>query len=128
MSGYYYLASPYTKYPAGPEQAFVDICKIAAKLMDADVQIFCPIAHTHPIAQFTTHDPLDSEFWLGTDHELMKAAKTGLIVVQMESWEHSSGVLAEIKFFSEIGRPIWYLFPSDSGIEQFLDWHKGRNL
>lgn len=126
MSGYYYLATPYTKYPEGTGQAFIDACKIAAKLMDLEIPIFCPIAHTHPIASFTHHDPLDSTFWQKIDHDLMLAAK-GLIVVQMESWEISSGVLNEIRYFEKAEKPIYYLFPSDFGIEKFLEWLKEQD-
>jgi Domain of unknown function (DUF1937) len=127
MNRYFYLSSPYTKYPFGPGQAFIDVCKIAAKLMDLGIPIFCPIAHTHPISSFTRHDPLDSEFWQTTNQTLMAGARAGLIVVQMEGWENSSGVAAEIEYFSKIGRPIFYLFPSDFAIEHFMNWLKTRS-
>ena len=124
MTGYFYLSSPYSKYSLGPGQAFIDVCKIAAKLMDLGVPIFCPIAHTHPISSFTRHDPLDSAFWQETDHELMVAAR-GLIVVQLKDWNLSVGVVAEIEYFTKAKKPIYYLFPSDFGVKDLMQWMEG---
>lgn len=118
MSGYFYLATPYTKYPLGPGQAFIDACKLTAKLVDFGIPIFSPIAHCHPVASFTRHDPLDSTFWTNLQRPMMEGAKRGLIVAKMDGWEESSGVKYEIEWFSKTGRPILYLNPND--VEGFV--------
>ncbi len=52
---YWYLATPYSKYPGGPEPACHEACKAAAWLIRHDVRCYCPIAHTHPIAGLPEH-------------------------------------------------------------------------
>lgn len=101
-----YLASPYTKYPAGVDQAFVDVSRIAARLMLGGINIYSPIAHCHPIAIHGNIDPLNQAFWLANQTRMMDLA-TVLIVAQMEGWEKSFGVAHEIEFFEKRGRAIY---------------------
>lgn len=54
---YWYLASPYSKYPAGIEAAFQDICKQTALLIRHKIPVYSPIAHTHPVAIHGEIDP-----------------------------------------------------------------------
>ena len=61
---YYYLATPYSKYPGGPEAAFQMACRQAAILIKAKIPVYCPIAHTHPIAVQNDMDPFDHGIWL----------------------------------------------------------------
>jgi hypothetical protein len=121
--GYYYLATPYTKFLGGQEAAFKEACRIAAKLMDAGLSIYSPIAHTHPIAQFTKSDPLDSAFWIKADGPLMEGA-AGLIVAMMAGWEDSYGIGVEIDAFDKARKKILYLNPED--VEDLLYIHFGQ--
>lgn len=107
---YWYLATPYTKYPAGTEAAFVLACEQTALLILAGVPVFSPIAHTHPVA---VHGklPLDHSFdWLAVDRPMMEAAK-GCVVLRAEGWQDSIGVLHEIRFFRSQGKPVYYMDP-----------------
>lgn len=108
--GFWYLGSPYSLYPGGPEQAFRDACLEAAVLIKAGIPVFSPIAHTHPIAVNGLMDLLDLSIWLPTDKPMMDAAK-GIIVCKMEWWEKSKGVAHEIEVFSRVGKPIIYMTP-----------------
>ena len=38
--GFWYLGSPYSKYKAGLEAAFIDVSKIAARLIDTGVPVY----------------------------------------------------------------------------------------
>lgn len=105
-----YVGTPYTKYPDGIEQAFIDACKITAKLMLADVKVYSPIAHTHPIAIYGGIDPLNHGIWLPFDRSMMDAADA-MIVAMMESWDNSYGVKHEINVFTRAGKPVYYLDP-----------------
>lgn len=107
MDGYLYVATPYTKYPGGIEEAFREACRVTAVLMRQGAKVFSPIAHTHPIATYGGIDPKDWEFWMAADAPLMEAA-SGLIVVMMPGWEESAGVAAEIEAFKAAGKPIYY--------------------
>jgi hypothetical protein len=108
IKGFWYLGSPYSKYPQGPEAAFVDVSKIAAELLRCGVAIFAPIAHSHPIAEHGGIDPLSHEIWLPADRPMMDAA-AGLIVAKMESWRESYGLTHEIEVFTKAGKPVIYL-------------------
>lgn len=103
-----YLATPYSKYYAGIENAFRDASALAARLLKLGVNVYSPIAHTHPLAIYGDIDPLDHGIWLPFDQAMMTAAH-GLVVAQMRGWRESKGVLHEIKFFAEAQKPVFYL-------------------
>lgn len=56
---FYYLATPYSRYAAGIEAAFQAASEQAAILVRHGIPVFCPIAHTHPIAIHGDIDPFD---------------------------------------------------------------------
>src|SRR3990167_7939164 len=93
--GYFYLATPYSKYPAGLEMAFAEACRASGYLIGQGVRVFSPIAHTHPVARFANIDPLDHTIWLPADKPMMDGS-VGMIVCKMESWEISYGIGEEI--------------------------------
>ena len=108
--GYWYLASPYSKYPFGLEAAFIDISRYAGDLIRNDVIVYSPIAHTHPVAMNSGLDPLDHTIWLPLDEPIMRKA-CGLIICMMDTWQESYGISEEIKMFKNLGRPIVYYNP-----------------
>jgi hypothetical protein len=107
MSGFYYLASPYSKYPGGPDRACADVCLLAARMFMAGVSVFSPIAHTHAIA---VAGDLAGHFeqWAAFD-EAMIAASEGVIVAMMQGWRESSGIAAEIEIAQRLGKPVRYM-------------------
>lgn len=107
---YWYLATPYSKYPGGLWAAFDTACYQAGILVKAGVPVFSPIAHTHPIARASGMDPLDHSIWLPCDRPLMDAA-CGIIVCKMHTWEKSYGIAEEIKVFEAAGKPVIYMEP-----------------
>lgn len=109
-SGFWYVATPYSKYPTGIEAAFVDACRFMADLVRHGIPAYSPIAHTHPIAIHGGLDPLDHSMWLPADEPMMRVAH-GLIVCTMASWEASYGVSVEINTFKEAGKPIHFISP-----------------
>lgn len=107
-----YLATPYSKWSAGLEDAFIEASKLAALLLRAGVKVYSPIAHTHPLAIHGNLDPLDHNIWLPFDEAMMTAAQV-LIVAHMEGWQESKGIAHEIKFFEAAKKPIWDLNPAN---------------
>ena len=105
-----YLATPYSKYPQGRQLAFRHASALAARLLEAGVKVYSPIAHTHPLAEYSGLDPLDHEIWLPFDEAMMSAADA-LCVAHMEGWSESFGVQHEIKVFAEAKKPIFDLDP-----------------
>jgi len=109
---YWYLATPYSKYPGGLDAAFVLAAKGAAACVRAGVPVFSPITHTHPVAIHGGIDPYDHAIWLPADAPLMRQAR-GLIVLTAEGWRESYGIGVEIAEFERLVRPIHYMAPFD---------------
>jgi hypothetical protein len=107
---FWYLATPYSKYPDGIEAAFRAACEQSALLVKAGIPIFCPIAHTHPVAIQGGIDPFDHEIWLPADEPFMHLA-CGLIFCKLPSWEISYGMNEERKVFTAAGKPILDMEP-----------------
>ncbi len=103
-----YLASPYSKYPAGIEAAFRDVAALAGKLLVAGLKVYSPIAHTHPIAIYGHLDAYDHTIWMPFDQAIMNVCDA-MIVATMETWDKSYGIGEEIKVFSAAGKPIYRL-------------------
>lgn len=101
-----YLASPYSKYPAGREAAFKEACVEAARVMQSGYAVFCPIAHSHSIElEGMDGNVMDGDWWLKQDFEVLKRCDE-LWVYQMPGWENSYGVTREIQFALNNNIPI----------------------
>ena len=96
MQALHYLASPYSKYGQGHEQAFKDAAQAAATLIKRGLLVFSPIVHSHPIAMLGGVDPVDHELWLRLDLALLDECDS-LLVLMMPGWDESRGVAAEIE-------------------------------
>lgn len=108
--GLVYLATPYTRYPAGIHAAFADAARLAAALMIAGVKVYSPIAHTHPLAIHGGLDPRDLTIWLPFDEALMAKADA-LCVAHLDGWDTSTGIAHEVRFFEAAGKPVFDLDP-----------------
>jgi hypothetical protein len=100
-----YLASPYSKYPEGREEAFKTVCKKAGELMNLGWNIFCPIAHSHPIEQSGATIDNSHGFWLKQDFAVLERCDE-LFVYKMPGWEESFGVQEEMNVAQRLGIPI----------------------
>ncbi len=108
-AGFRYLATPYSRYPRGKDAAFQDAVAAAVICFRAGIDVYSPIAHTHPIA---LHGGLEGSFarWQEFDRTMI-AASRGMIVVKMDGWQESTGILAEIEMCREMGKPVDYMEP-----------------
>lgn len=114
-----YLATPYSKYEPGIEQAFVDASALSARMMSAGVKVYSPIAHTHPLAIHGNLDPYDHTIWLPFDQAMMDAS-AACVVATMPGWQESFGIQHEIKWFGDAGRPIFYVDPETLAVRPRL--------
>lgn len=108
--GLVYLATPYSKYEAGLENAANDAAKVSAKLLQAGVAVYSPIVYTHQLAMHGNIDPLDHSLWLPFDQPFMDACNC-LCVAMMDGWKESYGIDHEIKDFTAKNKMIVYLNP-----------------
>lgn len=103
-----YLASPYSKYTHGIDNAYVKASMAAGWLMRQGVKVFCPISHSHPIAVYGGVDPVSHEIWLPADKPFMRAA-AGLVVLMLDGWRDSHGIQYEMAYFTAKEKPIRYM-------------------
>lgn len=110
-NAFWYVGTPYSKYRYGLNAAFSSASEIAALFIRDGVPVFAPISHSHPIAVHGAIDPLDHSIWLPADTPMMHAAH-GLIVAQLEGWQDSYGIKAEVAEFQLQGKPILMFDPA----------------
>lgn len=114
---FWYLASLYTKHPGGIDTAHREVCQLAAKLLEAGVPVFSPIAHTHTIGLHCKKGQFDHDFWMEIDAPFMRTA-TGILVVTSPGWQGSRGIAHEIAYFEREGKTIVYLNPKTLEVTQ----------
>lgn len=105
---FWYLATPYSKYEGGHEEAFILAAKQAALLTNKRIPIFSPIVHSHSISMFGGADHLDYQLWLPQQIPLLQVC-IGLIVVMADGWKESEGTKYEIDFMIKRDKPVVYM-------------------
>ena len=115
---FWYLATPYTLYPHGMENAYAMACEQAGRFVRAGIPVFSPIAHTHGIAEFGSVHPTDHAIWLPADKPFVDAA-SGLVMVLADGWKESKGMAWELAEFEKAGKPIVWMCPGHLPISVF---------
>lgn len=109
VHGYWYVATPYSKWKHGLEDANEVAQKLTARLMSVRVPVFSPIAHTHGIAAYVENvDKRDHDFWLKSDEPVCRSA-CGLLIADLPGWKESEGVALEIEWHRKDKKPIYIL-------------------
>lgn len=104
----YYLATPYTKYSTGIEEAFAAAASLAARLLRKGIEVYSPIAHCHPMAVHGNLDAKNHDLWLPYQEAMMRRCDA-LLVANLNGWRESKGVAHEIEFFKYAGKPLHML-------------------
>jgi hypothetical protein len=108
MSGYVYLASPYSDPdPVVREYRYKAACDAAAYLMRRAFRVFSPIAHSHPI-EVASGSVEPGEFWKNQDLPLLRHADI-VIVLMLDGWRESAGIKWEVETAASLGMEIRYL-------------------
>jgi hypothetical protein len=110
-SSYYYLATEYTKYKEGLEEAYKFACKQTAILAKSGVSVISPIAHSHGVAIHGEIDPVDHETWMVFDKPMLENCY-GVIVVTSEGWKTSRGIEHELQWALKNNKPVVYMQPN----------------
>jgi len=108
--GFWYLATPYSKYPDGRKLAFEVACKQAGILTNAGVVVFSPIAHSHPLVIHGNVSGTDFAAWEAFDRAMIQAS-IGCIVCKMQGWQESEGIARELDIFRLQSKPIVEMEP-----------------
>jgi len=118
---YWYLGTAYSKYTGGRDAAYDVACHAAGRLMAQDIPIFCPITMVHGPADAVgynsdtdvglnpyTAPEGESDPWAARLAPFVRNAM-GLFVLEMQGWQESVGLAAEIEEFRAAGKPILHL-------------------
>jgi hypothetical protein len=104
---YLYLASPYTHpNPLMRQFRYEAVRDFAAHLTLQRTWVFCPIMHSHDMC-LNHKFPYEFEFWHDWNCSMVYQS-SGVIVFQIEGWNTSRGLKAEIEYAQSIGRPVVY--------------------
>jgi hypothetical protein len=109
-----YLASPYTPHHGESVEDRVNhITKIAARMMEQGHTVFCPIAHSHAIADYLPDElRYDHDFWMKQDLPVLEKCEM-LIIAQLEGWKESKGVKQEFEFALSKKIQVGFLDPEE---------------
>lgn len=104
---YIYIASPYSHAePDVRQDRYIEAMRYTAQLVHDGRFPFSPILHCHELAQ--RHEiPTDFGFWKHFDAAMLIPAKE-LHVLQLEGWDRSAGIHAEIELAKMLQKPIRY--------------------
>lgn len=102
-----YLAVPYSHPDQSVRERRFQAANVkAAKLMAEGRHVFSPISHSHVIA--LAHSlPVTWKFWRDQDMAVLRHC-CALVVYQLDGWDRSVGVRAEIEAATSLGIPIEY--------------------
>jgi hypothetical protein len=109
--GLVYLASVYSQGNATVNKRtrrFKHVCRKAAELMEQGYNVFCPIAHSHPIEVHGMTEVHGHDFWLKQDFAVLEKCSK-LLVYCMPGWDKSVGIQREIEFADLMGIPVEFL-------------------
>lgn len=103
---YYYIASPYThRDPAVMQRRYEKAVDFTSWLIEKqEMLVFSPIVHSHPLCQHAKMRP-EFDFWMNLDEVMIRPAE-GLIVLQIDGWETSRGIKAELELAKLYKKPI----------------------
>jgi len=87
--------------------------KKTAELMQLGYNVFSPLTHSDPVADFISEENRTShEFWLERDFDIIKRCDE-LWVYCLPQWDKSYGISKEIEFAKENNIPIKYIKETD---------------
>lgn len=106
-AGYFYVASPYTDTdPKIRARRYEAVEKFAAFLCLQRVWAFVPIMHSHHMG--LKHKlPYEFEFWNEWNQAMIRPSR-GVIVFEIEGWDESRGIAAELEFAETLKLPIFH--------------------
>lgn len=93
------------------EARYIDVCIAAAKLVEKDIHVFSPIAHSHGIA-LHMQEKHNWDFWSQQDIPFLRQAE-GMLILCLDGWKDSVGIKAERKIMLKFDCPVFYTTPDD---------------
>ena len=99
-----YLASPYSHDdPRVREERYRQACHTTAALMRRGLLVYSPIVHSHPLTRYGL--PTTWDYWRTLDEAMLSRCHE-LMVLTLDGWEDSEGVMAEVRLAKNLGVPV----------------------
>jgi hypothetical protein len=129
-----YLAGPYTAKGYQSETdlrkqltqgaRFNMLTKFAAQIMAAELLVYSPITHSHPM---TLHEALPGTwaYWERMDREMLSICSE-LWIMKLDGWEDSEGLQDEIAIASEWRKPVVFIEPNRNYLADIIEAYKVR--
>lgn len=100
-----YLACPYTdKSELIQHKRYLQVAEVTAQLLCRDIFVYSPIVHCHELAK-RFRLPGDFAFWKAYNYAMLGEA-SALHILELEGWNASKGLKAEIQFAIDKSIPI----------------------
>ena len=104
-----YLAAPYTHSdPTVREARYESACRAAAELTRQGKTLIAPTVFGHHVCRYGL--PIHWNFWQHRDLQLLGLCDE-VVVLEIEGWQRSIGVQAEIVAARAMGKPVTFMDP-----------------
>lgn len=102
---YIYLGSPYTdKSKLVQHNRYLQVSRVVADMLCHGVHVYSPIVHCHELAK-KFRLPGDFDFWCAYNYAMLEKADA-FHILELDGWNDSRGLKAEIKFALKKAIPI----------------------
>ena len=102
---YIYLGSPYSdKSKLVQHTRYLQVSKVVADMLCSGIHVYSPIVHCHELAK-RFRLPGDFNFWCEYNYAMLERA-AAFHLLELEGWNDSRGLKAEIKFATRCAIPI----------------------
>lgn len=110
-----YLAAPYSGTPEEVSLRMQQFCDVDAFLIQNGLDTVSPLLKHFVIQGRDIR--ADWDYWRCYSHELIKRCDS-LMVVTLDGWDKSTGVLAEIELAKTLGKYVAYINPTTKVIKE----------
>jgi hypothetical protein len=95
-----YLASPYSDRSAKiMRQRYLAAVAATGAMIRAGLNVYCPVAYTHTLAELAGLDARDHALWMPLDLAILARADA-LWVLTLPGWAESRGIKMEVEAFT----------------------------
>lgn len=102
---YIYIGSPYTdKSKLVQHKRYLQVSEVVADMLCKGVHVYSPIVHCHELAK-KFRLPGDFDFWCKYNYAMLEQA-SHFHILELDGWNDSKGLKAEIKFALSKAIPI----------------------
>jgi hypothetical protein len=104
-----FLATPYTHPDENVmETRRTNVCVISSLLLEKGIFSFSPLIYGLELIKHSHLEDKSFAYWEQYCESLLKKSDE-LYVINCDGWENSKGLLAEIKFFSQFNKNMYFI-------------------